>query len=334
MKTSFQLNGRSVSWELEVGESLRDALRRKGIVSVRNACDGEGSCGLCAVILDGKLVNSCQILAPQVEGRSIVTVEYFSKDRKLGVVQRALVDAACVQCGYCTPAIALAIQELLDRSKNPTDEEIADALSGTLCRCTGYEQFYEAVRLAAKRLTDPDYALPPGEEFRPDLRHVGKDREKVDAAALARGERAFVEDRVPSDACVVKILGSPHAHAWIKSIDIADALTLPGVVEIVTKDNCPRKSYTTAGQGFPEPSPYDQKMFCRKVRFVGDRVAAVLAETEAEAEAALKAIKVDYEILPPVLSIAAAKASGAPVIHSGEVSYVAGSAPAGTETKG
>ena len=204
MKTAFQLNGRSVSWELDVTESLRDALRRKGIVSVRNACDGEGSCGLCAVILDGKLVNSCQILAVQIDGRSIFTVEHFSKDRKLGVVQRALIDTSCVQCGYCTPAVVLAVQELLDRSQNPTDGEIADALSGTLCRCTGYEQFYDAVHLAAKRLTDPEYALPPGEEFRPDLRHVGKDREKVDAAALARGERAYVEDRVPSDASLLR----------------------------------------------------------------------------------------------------------------------------------
>ncbi len=334
MKTKFTLNGRAVSWDAEPGQSLRDALRARGIVSVRNGCDGEGSCGLCAVLFDGKLVNSCQILAVQADGRVVSTVERFSKDRQLGVVQRALVDASCVQCGYCTPAVVLAVQELLDRSAHPSDAEIADALSGTLCRCTGYEQFYDAVRLAEHRLADPGYVLPPGPEFRPDLRHVGKDREKIDAAYLARGERAFVEDRVPSDACVLKMLGSPHAHAWVKSIDISEALSLPGVVEIVTKDNCPAKSYTTAGQGFPEPSPYDQKLFGAKVRFVGDRVAAVLAESEAAAEAALKAIKVEYEVLPPVLSIAQAKASGAPVVHSGEVSYVSGSAPEGTETKG
>lgn len=334
MKTSFTLNGRPVSWDLSPGESLRDALRRKGVVSVRNACDGEGSCGLCSVLLDGVLVNSCQILALQAEGRSVATVEHLSEGRRLGIVQRALVDASCVQCGYCTPAVALAIQDLLDRSANPTEEEIADALSGTLCRCTGYKQFYDAVHLAAARLVDPSYLAPVGPEFRPDLRHVGKDREKVDAPALARGERAFVEDRVPPEACVVKLLGSPHAHAWIRKIDITEALGLPGVVDIVTKDNCPRRPYTTAGQGFPEPSPYDQKMFCEKVRFVGDRVAAVLAETEEEAEAALKAIVVDYEVLPPVLSISQARAPGAPVIHSGEVSYVAGSAPEGTETAG
>lgn len=334
MKINFKLNGRAVSWTCEPGESLRAALRRKGIVSVRDGCDGEGSCGLCAVLLDGRLVNSCQILAPQAEGSSVLTVDYYSSDRKLSIVQRALIDAACVQCGYCTPAVVLALHDLLERSPKPSDEELRDALSGTLCRCTGYEQFYEAARIASERMTNPDYVVPVGPEFRPDLRHVGKDRDKVDAQALARGEKAFVEDRVESDACHLKLLMSPHAHAWIKRIDISKALEMPGVVDIVTHLNCPDQVYTTAGQGFPEPSPHDQRMFPRKVRHVGDRVAAVLAETPEEADAALAAIVVEYEVLKPVLSIAEAKAPGAPVVHHGDVSYVVGDPPAGSSTKG
>ncbi|HUW42218.1 MAG TPA: molybdopterin cofactor-binding domain-containing protein [Rectinemataceae bacterium] len=334
MKVNFRLNGRTVTWDCEPGESLRDALRRKGIVSVRNGCDGSGSCGLCSVILDRATVNSCQILAVQVEGREVFTVEHFSKDRKLSVVQRALVDAACVQCGYCTPAVTLAVHELLERSAAPSDAEVRDALAGTLCRCTGYEQFYNAVRIASKRLSDPSYSEAAAPEFRPDLRHVGKDREKVDAAGLARGERAFVEDRLDSGACHLKMLGSPHAHAWITSIDTSEAEAMSGVVAILTHLNCPEKMYTTAGQGFPEPSPYDQRMFPKKVRHVGDRVAAVLAESPEEAEAAAAAIKVEYEILKPVLSIAEAKAPGAPVIHSGAVSYVAGGPPEGASVEG
>ena len=188
MKINFKLNGRAVSWNCEPGETLRSALRRKGVISVRDGCDGEGSCGLCAVILDGRLVNSCQILAPQVEGSSVLTVEHYSRDRKLSIVQQALIDASCVQCGYCTPAVVLALHSLLERSPRPSDDELRDALSGTLCRCTGYEQFYDAARIASERLADPDYEAPAGPEFRPDLRHVGKDREKVDAPALARGE--------------------------------------------------------------------------------------------------------------------------------------------------
>ena len=334
MTVKFTLNGRPVALEAGAGESLKALLKRRGVISVRDGCDGEGSCGLCAVLLDGKLVNSCLVLAAQAEGSQVLTLEHFSKDRKLGIIQRALVDASCVQCGYCTPAVVLAVHELLERTKSPTKAEVKDALSGTMCRCTGYEQFHAAVRIASKRLSDPVYTEALAPEFKPELRHVGKDREKIDAAALALGEKAFVEDRVEPGACHLRMLGSPLAHAWIKSIDTGAALAMPGVVAVLTHENCPDKVYTTAGQGFPEPSPYDQRMFSRKVRHVGDRVAAVLAETPEEAEAALAAIKVEYEPLEPVLSIDAAKAPGAPVVHSGEVRYVVGEPPKGSSTKG
>ncbi|GAB1432358.1 molybdopterin-dependent oxidoreductase Mo/Fe-S-binding subunit [Spirochaetota bacterium] len=339
MKLSFKLNDRTVAWDCEPGESLKNLLRRKGVMSIKDGCDGEGTCGLCAVILDNgrgpaRLVNSCQLLAPQIEGAAVRTVEYFSKEPKLSVVQQALIDTACVQCGYCTPAVVLALHELLDRSPEPSDAEVKDALSGTLCRCTGYEQFLAAARLASKRLKEPGLAAPKGKEYKPELRHIGKDREKVDAVTLVKGQKAFVEDRVDADACHLKLLMSPHAHAWVKSIDVSKALEMPGVVEILTHENCPDVVYTTAGQTNPEPSPYDQRMIPHKVRHVGDRVAAVLAETPEQADAALKAIKVEYEVLKPVLSIAEAKADGAPVIHSGDIVYLSGEAPKGTSTKG
>jgi len=334
MTLSFTLNGRPAAFACEPGESLSTLLRRNGIFSLRNGCDGEGSCGLCAVLLDGKLVNSCLVLAAEAEGSSLVTIDHYNKDPVLRTIQRALIDCACVQCGYCTPAVALALRELLARSPDPSEAEIADSLSGTLCRCTGYRQYFEAARLAAARLLDPGYNPPPGPEFKPGLRHIGKDREKVDAENLVRGERAFVEDRITGDTCYLKVLSSPYAHAWISSIDTAEAESLPGVVAVLDHRNCPDKVYTTAGQGFPEPSPYDQRMFPRKVRYVGDRVAAVLAESPEIAEAALGKIKVEYEVLPPVLSIDQARAQGAPVLHSGLISYVSGSAPAGTSTEG
>ena len=334
MKTAFTLNGKSVSWELDQGTSLRDALRAKGIVSVRNGCDGEGSCGLCAVLLDGASVNSCQILAVQVQGREVRTVDGLAKDRELSIVQRALVDAACVQCGYCTPAVALAIHELLGRDRNP-------GRGGHSRRPLRHHVQVHRLRAVLQRgphrrkaPVRPGYGEAAAPEFRPDLRHIGKDREKVDAARLALGERAFVEDRVDADACHLKMLTSPHAHAWIKSIDASAAEAMPGVVAVLTHLNCPDQVYTTAGQGYPEPSPYDQRMFSKKVRHVGDRVAAVLAESPDEAQAALEAIRVDYDVLEPVLSIAQARVAGAPVIHSGAVSYVAGEPPPGTETAG
>ena len=334
MTVSFMLNDRPQRLECSPGETLKTVLGGAGLVSLREGCDGEGSCGLCAVLLDGRLVNSCMILAPEAQGRVLISVEHFDKDPVLRTIQRALIDSSCVQCGYCTPAVVLAARELLSRSLKPTDAQIADALSGTLCRCTGYKQFFEAVHLAAARLSDPGYAAPAGEEYRPDLRHVGKDREKVDAQMLVQGERAFVEDRLPQDVCWLKVLGSPIAHGWIKAIDTSEAEAMPGVVAVVSHLNTPRTLYTSAGQGFPEPSPYDQALFPRKLRYVGDRVAAVLAESPGIAEMAIKKIKVEYQPLEPVLSIAQAKTEGAPVIHSGAVSYASGEVPEGISVKG
>ncbi len=150
---------------------------------------------------------------------------------------------------------------------------------------------------------------------RPEFAIVGKGERKVDGRALVTGKPVFVADLRLPETLHVKILGSPKAHARIRSIDVSAAEAMDGVACILTHENTPPTRHTTAGQGFPEPSPYDARMFEDKVRFVGDRVAAVAAETEAIAEAALAAIRVDYEELEPVLSIDDALREGAPVIH-------------------
>ncbi len=144
---------------------------------------------------------------------------------------------------------------------------------------------------------------------------VAQSVKKVDSLALALGKPKYVSDFKPADALVVKFLWSPHAHAVIKSIDISAAEKMPGVACVLYHGNVPRVPHTTAGQGFPEPSPYDTFMFDRKVRFVGDRVAAVAAVSDEAAEAAVAAIKVEYQVLEPVLSIDDALKPGTPVIH-------------------
>ena len=144
---------------------------------------------------------------------------------------------------------------------------------------------------------------------------VNKSVKKIDALSLATGKPMFVGDFKPADALVVKMLWSPHAHARITSIDVSEAEKMPGVHAVLYHGNVPRIAHTTAGQGFPEPSPYDTFMFDKKVRHVGDRVAAVAAETVEQAVEALKKIKVVYEELPSVLSIEDALKPGAPVIH-------------------
>ncbi|NCC51390.1 MAG: aldehyde oxidase [Spartobacteria bacterium] len=148
-----------------------------------------------------------------------------------------------------------------------------------------------------------------------DFKVVNKSVTKIDAMSLALGKPSYVADFKPEDTLYVKMLWSPHAHARITSIDISAAEKMPGVAGVLYHGNVPRVPHCTAGQGYPEPSPYDTFMFDTKVRYVGDRVAAVAAESPEIAEAAVKAIKVEYELLEPVLSIDAALKEGAPIIH-------------------
>ena len=145
---------------------------------------------------------------------------------------------------------------------------------------------------------------------------------KVDARQLALGKPSFVDDFTPRDALIVKMLWSPHAHARIVSMDVSKAEQMPGVKAVLWHGNVPRIPHTSAGQGFPEPSPYDTFMFDTKVRYVGDRVAAVAAETEEQALAALARIKVEYEKLTPVFTLDEAMAEGAPIIHDEPDAYV------------
>jgi carbon-monoxide dehydrogenase small subunit len=135
-------------WE---GESLLFALREHlGLPGSKNACE-QGECGSCSVYLDGELVCACLVLAAQAEGRSVVTVEGIAGD-DLHEVQRALVEAGGVQCGFCTPGFVVASHDLLRRNPRPSEPEIREALAGNLCRCTGYQKIVEAVQLAAERL--------------------------------------------------------------------------------------------------------------------------------------------------------------------------------------
>ena len=330
MKIKFKLNGCEREIDTEPGQRALYVLKRHGVLAMHDGCNGSGLCGICSILLDGKLVNSCLLLAPQLDGHEVVTLEHYARTRSLTIVQASLLDAGAVQCGYCTPAFVLAIESLLARCPDPSREQIEDALSGLFCRCTGYQQYFTAVELAAKRLKDPTFKAPTAPEFRDDLRVVGKLRNKVDGPRLVRGQKAYVEDMVQPGTCVLKMVRSPHAHAYVKSIDTSEAEKVGGVVYILTHKNCPDVYYNQAGQGFPEPSPYDRKLVSEKVRHVGDRVAAIVAETWEAAEQAAARLKVEYEVLEPVLTIDQAAAPGAPLVHDSKLEYVVG-APDGLE---
>jgi len=147
----FKVNGVEREVSLPPNVTLLSALRDLGYVDVKNGCE-KGDCGACAVLLDGKLVNSCLVLAWQADGREILTVSGLGSLDRPHPIQEAFADTGAVQCGYCTPGMIMAAKALLDENPDPSEEEIREAISGNLCRCTGYAQIVEAVEEAARRI--------------------------------------------------------------------------------------------------------------------------------------------------------------------------------------
>ena len=149
MRIELTVNGERREADVWAGESLLFALReRLGLPGSKNACE-QGECGSCSVLLDGRLVCSCLVLAAQADGHEVMTVEGLTDDGGLHPVQESFVRAGAVQCGFCTPGLVVAAAELLRRTPQPSDDEIREALSGNLCRCTGYQKILDAVRQAA-----------------------------------------------------------------------------------------------------------------------------------------------------------------------------------------
>jgi len=364
MVISLDINGKAETINAHPTETLRDALRRAGCFSVRYGGD-DGITGAAAILLDGKLVNSDTLLVGQAVGHRIETVEGLApRVGELHPLQLAFVETGAIQSGYSTPAMILAAKALLDRNPDPSEAEVRDALSGVLCRETGYVKPVEAVLRAAAMLRGED--VPPYEgpqivdatyfadypqadgddapDFSggssairspqspiqtetkpqtdivlssriPETTVVGKPEIKVDAVKLAKGNPAFVDDIEMRGMLYAKLLTSPHAHARIVDIDDRAAVALPGVRAVIHYKNVERVKYASGGQSYPNPPPHDQVSFDNKVRYVGDRVAAVAADTLAIAEEAIKLIQVTYEPLPAVFDENEAIRPGAPVIH-------------------
>ncbi|HSF81534.1 MAG TPA: molybdopterin cofactor-binding domain-containing protein [Anaerolineales bacterium] len=377
MQIILSVNDETHRLDVPPGANLLDSLRSLGFFGVKQGCE-TGECGACTVLLDGRPVNACVLLAAQAQGHKIETIEAVGQHPEQGwkitpglhPLQQAFVETGAIQCGFCTPAQILAAKELLDRQSEPTEEQVREAISGVLCRCTGYLKPVQAVLRAAAVLRGeqvepvggelPTIPAPPDwireEEFPPSQvedrpgdasspapetlvvssrvmpqiavapqaeswKSVGKPEPKVDAVKLVQGKPAFAADMDVRGMLYAKVLHSPLAHARIKHIDASQAKALPGVAAVLTWEDIPRVIYSTAGQSDPIPGPLDTFSLDKKVRFVGDRVAFVAAESEEIAEQALKLIEVVYEPLPAVLDMAEAMATGAPRLHD-EPEYV------------
>ncbi len=155
MKITFTLNGKQVTTEASPASRLLDILRDDfNLTGVKEGC-GEGECGACVVFLDGRLVNSCLIAAGSVQDSEIETIEGFRETERYKVIKESFLDAGAVQCGFCTPGFIMAVEALLRENSTPAEDEIKEALSGNLCRCTGYNMIFEAVKLAARKRGNP-----------------------------------------------------------------------------------------------------------------------------------------------------------------------------------
>ncbi len=156
MKISFILNNEKHTQEVREDMRLLDFLRDEmGLTGTKEGC-GEGECGACTVIIDGKAVNSCLVLVPEIDGSEVVTIEGLSRSGELDPIQQTFIDEGAVQCGFCTPGMIMSAKALLDRNSAPSDEEITEAIEGNLCRCTGYYKIIQAIRKAAESLAKTD----------------------------------------------------------------------------------------------------------------------------------------------------------------------------------
>jgi putative selenate reductase molybdopterin-binding subunit len=318
------IDNKEISAQVAPGDTLRKLLVSLGYISVRDSDDNEGFAGSDTVICDDNPVYANLILAVMADNSVIRTPHSLSDRGSLSIVQEAMIDSGIVQSAYNSPAAALLITWLLEHNSDPSREDIKDVLSGLFVRDTGYEHYFLAVQLAKEKMSSGKYLTPIAPEFREHLDYIGKVKPKVDGRQLVAGWKSFVEDRVEPGARTLIMLRSPHAHAYINSIDIEKASKVPGVITIITAFNCPDVYYMSAGQGNPEPSPYDRRLFNRKVRHVGDRVAAIVATTEEQGLKAKAMIEVDYEVLPAVFTVEEAMAEGAPIVQNGAVEFLSG----------
>jgi putative selenate reductase molybdopterin-binding subunit len=358
MELELRINGIVESLDVAPNELLLNMLRREGYDSVKRGCE-TGECGACTVLVDGVPRPSCVMLAAQAGGCTLMTVEHLRSGRQLHPLQQAFIEVGAVQCGFCTPGMLLSAFALLRGNTNPTEAEVRTALSGHLCRCTGYVKPVQAVMRAAALLRSEGVPQTPWSVPALDNRAesgavnltstgglrtvttqgiasttgklsavgtgmtsslaagrtgsiasagaptqvVGKAVPAIDAVKLATGKPAFAGDHHPRGMLYGRVLTSPHAHAVIRSIDVADARALPGVHAVLTYKDVPRFTYSSVERLPEDEGPHDHYCLDYLVRHVGDRVAVVAAETPDVAEQALRLVQVDYEIRPALLDI-------------------------------
>lgn len=293
----LNIDGKIKTVHVSSNLSLVTLLKNEGYKGLRQACDG-GSCGGCTVLMDKKPVLSCLIHCLQISGKEVLTIEgVLNYNPELKLLPEIFKAEGSSQCGFCTCGFLMATAGLYFENRSPSYDEIITALSGNLCRCTGYEKIIKGA-LRFFRVINKKEVFSPEQQF-DDL--IGKRFGKIDGYSLANGKSIYTSDMTFPGQLVMKIVSSTQAHANITGIQTSEAESLEGVHLILTHLNTPQIKFTTAAQGYPEPSPYDTRLFNRTVRYYGEPVAAVVAQNIEIAEQAVKRIKIEYEKRPVML---------------------------------
>jgi CO/xanthine dehydrogenase Mo-binding subunit/aerobic-type carbon monoxide dehydrogenase small subunit (CoxS/CutS family) len=309
------VNGEDRAVVVDPRRTLMDVLREDlDLTGAKKACDG-GECGSCTVLLGGRGVMSCLLPVGRVGTKEVVTIEGLSQlarecdarpgEEPLHPLQRAFSDGGAAQCGFCIPGMIMEAQALLTSNPNPSREDIESRLSRNTCRCTGYSKIVAAVMVAAEairegtELPEPEYGG----------KHIGVRAPKWDSELHVTGRSKYAADLKRQGMLYARILHSPHHHANILRIDTSAAEALPGVHAVITHESIPgRKTLMNC-------KPQMHMLAVDRVRFVGEAIAAVAADTEEIAAQAVSLIKVEYDVLEPVLNALDALHDVGPQIH-------------------
>lgn len=295
---SISVNGKQAQQHPQPGQCLRTYLREQGWHGVKKGCDA-GDCGACTVHVDGVPVHSCLYPALRADGREVTTIEGLSDGDRLHPVQQRFLDAQGFQCGFCTAGMVMTVA-VLDA------EQLADlprALKGNLCRCTGYR----AIRDAVQGVRHVDEAV--------DESPIGCNLPAPAARGVVTGTARFTLDTAMPGLLHCVLVRSPHPQARVTSVDSTAALAVPGVVAVLSQQDSPPRRFSTARHESMADDPRDTRVFDDVVRFVGQRVAAVVAETVAAAQEGSRRVVVQYEQMPAVFDPEQAMQPGAPVLH-------------------
>ncbi|MBP1239671.1 putative selenate reductase molybdopterin-binding subunit [Frigoribacterium sp. PvP120] len=303
---SFEVDGRPVDAPVAPGQVLRTVLREAGVHSVKKGCDA-GDCGACSVLVDGEPVHSCIWPAHRLDGHAVTTAAGLGTVEHPHPVQQAFVDAAGFQCGFCTAGMVVTASTLTEADH----DDLPRLLKGNLCRCTGYRAIGDAICGVANTTTPAAGTA------------VGQSTTAPAALRVVTGGEEYTLDfRSPTKLLHLAVLGSPHPHARVVSIDVSAAEAMPGVHAVLTHHDSPATLFSTGRHEDREDDPDDSLVIDPVLRFRGQRVAAVVAESVREARLALDAVVVEYELLPAVFDPEQARRPGAPLLHGEKTSEV------------